>query len=72
LKSGEVSAEYSGKVFQLDKLYITSDFEQVFAGLFETIYQIRNMVVHGHVMPEKDEHEVIKYCYLVLSDMMGA
>ena len=71
-KTGELTAEYEGRVFCLNKIYIISDFEKVFAGLFETIYQIRNMVVHGHVKPEKDEHEVVKYCYLILSDMIEA
>lgn len=70
-KNGEITAEYESKVVRLNEIYIISDFEKVFAGLFETIYQIRNMVVYGHVKPEKDEHEVIKYCYLILSDMMG-
>lgn len=51
-------------------MYIINDFKIVFSGLLETIYQIRHMVIHGHVKPEKDEHEVIKYCYLLLADMM--
>jgi hypothetical protein len=58
-------------VIRLDSKYITNDTKLVFAGLIELIYQIRNMVIHGHVKPEKEEHEVVKYSYLVLSELMG-
>ncbi|MFN8579183.1 MAG: hypothetical protein U0354_20325 [Candidatus Sericytochromatia bacterium] len=58
-------------VIKLDTKFIISDTKIVFSGLFELIYQVRNMVIHGHVKPEKDEHEVVKYCYLILSDLMG-
>lgn len=66
-----VHADDIDNVIKLDTRYIINDTENVFAGLFELIYQIRNMVVHGNVKPERDEHEVIKYCYLILSDLMG-
>lgn len=71
LKNGNVSSNDRGRVYKLDEIYITSDLECVFAGLIETIYQIRNMVIHGYVRPEKDEHEVVKYCYLILADLVG-
>jgi hypothetical protein len=58
-------------VIELDKIYIDSDLKKVFAGLFELIYQVRNLVIHGHIKPEKDEHEVVKYCYLILADLMN-
>jgi hypothetical protein len=70
-KDNTVHKDDEDKVIKLDSKYITSDTKIVFAGLFEMIYQIRNMVIHGHVKPEKDEHDVIKYCYLILSDLIG-
>ena len=70
LKSGKLSSSDQGRVYRLDEIYITSDLDCVFSGLIETIYQIRNMVIHGYVRPEKDEHEVVKYCYLILADLL--
>ncbi|NVO02824.1 MAG: hypothetical protein HXX09_09005 [Bacteroidetes bacterium] len=70
-KDNSVHKDDEDKVIRLDSKYIISDTKIIFAGLFEMIYQIRNMVIHGNVKPEKDEHDVIKYCYLILSDLMG-
>lgn len=70
-QNGTVHADDIDNVIKLDNKYIVNDPETVFAGLFELIYQIRNMLVHGNVKPEKDEHEVIKYCYMILSDLMN-
>ncbi len=42
-----------------------------FSGLFEIIYQMRNILVHGNMNPEKDEHNVVKYCYFILWDLMN-
>jgi hypothetical protein len=69
-QNGTVHSDEIDYVIKLDTKYIINDTEKVFAGLFELIYQIRNMVIHGNVKPEKDEHEVVKYCYLILSDLM--
>lgn len=69
-KDGSVRMAEENDVIKLDTKYIISDLEVVFSGLFELIYQVRNMVIHGHVKPERDEHEVIKYCYLILSELM--
>ena len=70
-KNDTLSKKDVDEFIKLDSKYIISDTQKVFAGLFELIYQVRCMVIHGHVQPEKDEHEVIKYCYLILSDLMG-
>jgi hypothetical protein len=39
--------------------------------ILEIIYQVRNMLLHGKLNPDKDEHEVVKYCYLILWDLMN-
>jgi len=64
-------AEDAPNVIKLDQIYITSNKIQFFPGLFEIIYQIRNMLVHGKLNPDKNEHEVVKYCYLILWDLMN-
>lgn len=58
-------------VIQLDRIFITSNLEEFFAGLFEIIYQVRNMLIHGQLKPGKDEHETVKYCYMILWQLMN-
>jgi len=53
-------------VIKLDTIYVSSDRLACFAGIFEIIYQVRNMLVHGTLNPDRDEHEVVKYCYRIL------
>lgn len=69
-KDGSVNKAFKDEVIRLDTEFITSDVKVVFSGVLELIYQIRNMVIHGNIRPEKDEHEVVKYCYLILNDML--
>ena len=71
LKNGSIRAADAFNVVKLDEKYITSNNKKFFAGLFEIIYQVRNMLVHGKLNPGKDEHEVVKYCYLILWDLMN-
>jgi hypothetical protein len=67
---GTVHAADAPAVFKLDKIFITSNFEQVFSGIFEIIYQVRNILVHGNMNPGIDEHNTVKYCYQILWDLM--
>lgn len=68
--NGDVHASDADSVVKLDKIYITSDKNNFFAGLFEIMYQVRNMLVHGNLNPDKDEHDVVKYCYCILWEIM--
>ena len=71
--SDEFSDEPSDEsnAIKLEQIYITSNSNKFFAGLFEIIYQVRNLIVHGRVNPDGDEfHEVVKYCYFILWDLM--
>ena len=70
-QDGSVHADDEPNVIKLDKIYITSNENKFFAGLFEIIYQVRNMLVHGQLNPDKDGHDVVKYCYLILWDLMN-
>jgi hypothetical protein len=65
-----VSNKRKANYIKLDKIYITNDSGKFFAGLFEIIYQVRNMLVHGKLNPDKDEHDVVKYCYMILWELM--
>jgi hypothetical protein len=56
---------------QLGDVVISNDVPVVFAGILEIIYQVRCMLVHGEIDPKVEEnHEVVKYCYLILHDLM--
>lgn len=70
-KGGSVHATDESDVIKLDKIFITSNKQHCFAGLLEIIYQVRNMLVHGKLNPDKDEHDVVKYCYRILWELMN-
>jgi len=70
-KDGSVHADDKPYVIKLDRIYVTSDKSKLFAGLFEIIYQVRNMLVHGKLNPKSEEHDVVKYCYIILWDLMN-
>jgi hypothetical protein len=67
-KKGNLKAGVSG--VDLGDIVFINDSKKVFAGLFEIIYQIRCLLVHGDLEPTDDNHEIIKYCYLILADLM--
>ncbi len=67
---GSIHASDAADVIKLDQICITSDKIKFFAGLFEIIYQVRNMLVHGELNPNKDEHDVVKYCYRILWELL--
>lgn len=70
-KNGKVSAKDSADVQKLDTIYVTSSNEKLFAGLLEIIYSVRNNLIHGKMNPGDNEYEVVKYCYLILYDLMS-
>lgn len=70
-QDGSVHANDEADVIRLDQIFVTSNHQHCFAGLFEIIYQVRNMLVHGKLNPDKDEHDVVKYCYRILWELMN-
>jgi hypothetical protein len=66
---GELRAGIDGVILNR-QLVIDANSEKVFAGLVEIIYQVRCMLVHGELSPTQENHEVVKYCYLVLYELM--
>ncbi|MCK4333398.1 hypothetical protein KAX06_01280 [candidate division WOR-3 bacterium] len=56
---------------KLDEIYITDDNEKIFPCLLEIIYQIRCYLFHGDIEPSSENHEVVKYCYFILWDLMN-
>lgn len=70
-QDGSVYSDDESDVIKLDQIYITSNMQHCFAGILEMIYQVRNMLVHGKLNPDKDEHDVVKYCYRILWELMN-
>lgn len=70
-KDRSVAAKDVADVLRLDTAYVTSDLGILFAGIIEIIYSVRNNLIHGKMNPEENEYQVVKYCYMVLYDMMG-
>ena len=68
---GTVYEADKDSVIKLENIFVTSDLSELFAGIFEIIYQVRNNLIHGHMNPGEDEYEVVKYCYFVLYDLMS-
>lgn len=66
---GQLKAGIDGVILNR-QLVIDANSEKVFAGLVEIIYQMRCMFVHGELSPTHENHEVVKYCYLVLYELM--
>lgn len=69
-KKGKLKKAYSGS-HDLGNLVLISDISMIFAGIFEIIYQIRCHLVHGSLNPTPENHEVVKYCYLILWDCLN-
>jgi hypothetical protein len=55
---------------KLHELHVTNDYNQLFAGVLECIYQCRCLLVHGNLEPAPQNHEVAEYCYKVLLAIM--
>jgi len=70
-KDGSIRSDFQDKVIKCDEIYISSDLNKLFSGLFEIIYQVRNILVHGSLNPRQDEHNVVKYCYLILWSLIN-
>lgn len=74
---GKFKANRSGIILNYDNndasksLIFSDNKEKVFAGLVEILYQTRCMLVHGNLAPSKENHDVVKYCYLILYDLMS-
>ena len=70
-QDGSVYSDDEADVIKLDQIYISSNLQHCFAGILEVIYQVRNMLIHGKLNPDKDKHDVVKYCYRILWELMN-
>lgn len=68
---GKVYVDDEPNVIKLDSVFVTSNISNLFSGLFEIIYQVRNCLIHGKMNPGDLEYQVVKYGYLVLYDLMS-
>lgn len=69
-KAGKLRKKYAN-AYDLGNLVLIENIPSIFAGLFEIIYQVRCHLVHGSLKPTPENHEVVKYCYLILWDCLA-
>lgn len=67
-----VDGEEELEVFfiNLGSVYVTNDTEVFYKGTLEVIYQIRCLLFHGELEPTDENHQVVKYAYLVMNSIM--
>ena len=53
-----------------DELWVENDTERLFAAYIEILYQIRCMLFHGNLAPERANERVIKHLFVTLSMIM--
>lgn len=51
---------------KLGVVCVTDDIETLFKGVIELEYQIRCLLFHGRLEPTEENHQVVKYAYLVM------
>lgn len=68
-KSGKLKNQFAS-AHGLGTLVLNNDSQKIFAGLFEVIYQGRCHLVHGSLEPNDKNHEVARYCYLILFECL--
>jgi len=54
----------------LGSVYVTNDIEILYKGSLELIYQVRCLLFHGELEPTDENHQIIKYAYLVMNSIM--
>lgn len=69
IKTGQRTKSADWRKFQ-HGLLISSDDQIIFSGLLECIYQFRHMLIHGHIEPTNENHDIAKYCHNVLLALM--
>lgn len=67
-KTGKLKSSVSG--FDLGDIVLISDKQKIFAGVLEIIYQVRCQLVHGNLDPTEENMDTVKYCYLILFDLL--
>lgn len=56
---------------KIDGLYIRNDnLDELWKYYLETVYMIRNMLIHGSYDPSDDNHRAVKNCYVTLRHLI--
>ena len=58
-----------GKI-KLGSACVVDDTEMLFKGTIEIIYQVRCLLFHGDLEPTEENHQVVRYAYLVMNSLM--
>ena len=63
-------AENQRNKIQLGSTYVTDDVELLYKATIELIYQVRCLLFHGNLEPTEENHQIIKYAYLLINSIM--
>ncbi len=55
---------------KLGSSFVVNDKEVLHKGTIELIYQVRCLLFHGNLEPTDENHQIIKYAYLVINSIM--
>lgn len=69
----EIAEEEEEKVpffTDLGSVYVVNDIEIFYKGTLELIYQIRCLLFHGELEPTEENHQIVRYAYLVMNSIM--
>ncbi|HBR13961.1 MAG TPA: hypothetical protein DD723_00225 [Candidatus Omnitrophica bacterium] len=54
----------------IGSIFVIDDSETLYKGSLELIYQIRCLLFHGDLEPSDENHQIVKYAYLVINAIM--
>lgn len=66
-----IVSKHSPGITISDTIKLTDSKSEVFNGLLEIIYKVRCLLVHGDLEPSKENHEVVRHCYVILHLLMA-
>lgn len=54
----------------LGTISVTDEVPTLYKGTIELIYQVRCLLFHGELEPTEENHQIVRYAYLVTNSMM--
>jgi hypothetical protein len=57
-------------IIKLGSACVIDDTEVLFKGMIELIYQVRCLLFHGDLDPTDENHQIVRYAYLIINSIM--
>lgn len=65
-----IRAQSQRNKIKLGSVCVIDDTEILFKGMIELIYQVRCLLFHGDLEPTEENHQIVRYAYLVMNSLM--